>query len=86
LKEEAGAQVIELGSLAGVYSDPNRDPRFHAVTVVVHAQVDGELQGPENPVEVREARFFAQQELPSDLSHGTGDMLKNAMDAHLVWE
>src|SRR5215831_18972229 len=37
--EEAGARVERLGSLSGVYSAPHRDPRFHAVTVVVQAQV-----------------------------------------------
>src|SRR5690606_9838319 len=39
LREEAGVVDVELGELVGVYSDPARDPRFHAVTVVVRATV-----------------------------------------------
>ncbi|HXK16421.1 MAG TPA: NUDIX domain-containing protein, partial [Polyangiaceae bacterium] len=34
LFEETGARVLELGALLGVYSAPERDPRFHAVTVL----------------------------------------------------
>ena len=37
--EETGAEVIKLGELLGVYSAPERDPRFHAVTLVVAATV-----------------------------------------------
>ena len=36
--EEAGAHVEVLGALSGVYSRSDRDVRFHAVTVVVHAR------------------------------------------------
>jgi 8-oxo-dGTP diphosphatase len=86
LREEAGATVHELGTLAGVYSDPERDPRFHAVTVVVRATVSSELTGPENPVEIREARFFASPEIPQELSHGTGDMLVHALAGGTTWE
>src|SRR5258706_16162637 len=37
--EEAGARVESLGALSGVYSRPDRDVRFHAVTIVVRARV-----------------------------------------------
>lgn len=86
LLEEAGATVTSLDTLAGVYSDPNRDPRFHAVTVVVRATVEDTLRGPDNPIEVREARFFAPSDLPAEMSHGTGDMLRNALQGGTIWE
>ena len=40
LLEEAGIEKATMGSLVGVYSRPDRDPRFHAGTVVVRAAVD----------------------------------------------
>jgi len=86
LQEEAGVETLALGELAGVYSAPERDPRFHAVTVVVRAKVHSEMRGPENPLEIREARFFSASDLPEDLSHGTGDMLRNALEGQCVWE
>lgn len=86
LQEEAGARVVQLGGLSGVFSAPERDPRFHAVTVVVNAKVASELSGPENPVEIREARFFDREALPRELSHGTGDMLQGALAGTLTWE
>ena len=39
LLEEAGVQSCHNGRLLGVYSAPERDPRFHAVTVVVEATI-----------------------------------------------
>jgi 8-oxo-dGTP diphosphatase len=86
LQEEAGVETLALGELCGVYSAPERDPRFHAVTVVVRAKVLGEMRGPDNPVEILESRFFARDELPQDLSHGTGDMLDSALEGRVVWE
>jgi 8-oxo-dGTP diphosphatase len=84
--EETGAQVIELGELLATYSDPGRDPRFHAVTVVVAATVTEPDQTKVNPVEVTEVGLFHDHELPSDYSHGMADMVKNAAVKKLVWE
>ncbi len=39
VKEETGLDV-ELKEILGVYSDPSRDPRFHALTVVFIAESD----------------------------------------------
>ena len=54
LGEEAGVDVVDLGQVAGVYSDPDRDLRFHAVTIVVHALVTEPSRPPMNPMEVSE--------------------------------
>jgi 8-oxo-dGTP diphosphatase len=86
LLEETGAQVTELGELLGVYSEPGRDPRFHAVTVVVAATVSEPDRSRVNPVEVSEVGLFHPAELPSDYSHGMQDVVKNAVSKSLVWE
>lgn len=86
LAEEAGVLVTELGEVAGVYSDPSRDRRFHAVTVVVHARVTEPDRPPQNPVEVAEVRLFETANLPSHLAHGMTRMLEDAVKGVPVWE
>ncbi|MBW2523868.1 MAG: NUDIX hydrolase [Deltaproteobacteria bacterium] len=77
--EETGARWVEAGRITGVYSRPDRDPRFHAVTVCVLAEVAEPIRGPANRLEIREARLFAPDEVPGDLAMGTGDMLADAL-------
>jgi 8-oxo-dGTP diphosphatase len=86
LEEETGAQLLELGRLVGVYSGPERDLRFHAVTVVVEARVSEPLGRPQNPVEILEVRSFADAELPGDFSYSMKDMLDDARAGRTVWE
>lgn len=86
LLEEAGAHVLSLGALSGVYSKSERDVRFHAVTVVVHATVTEPSRPPVNPVEIRDVRLFADDALPSDIGMGMGDMLQNARAGGVFWE
>jgi 8-oxo-dGTP diphosphatase len=84
--EETGAPVLELGEILGVYSAPWRDPRFHAVTIVVAARVGEPDQSRVNPVEVTELGLFHDGELPHDYSHGMEDMVKSAASKTQVWE
>lgn len=86
LREEAGVEVLEAGALLGTYSDPARDMRFHAVTVVVGCTVGAPTQAPMNPMEIREVRFFAPDALPSPLSHGLDDVVRHALRGELTWE
>ena len=86
LLEETGAPLLELGRVLGVYSRPDRDPRFHAVTIVVAAVVGEPTRPPENPMEISEVRLFAESELPRELSHGMTDMLQNARTEREVLE
>lgn len=86
LAEEAGVSGVEAGELLGVYSDPERDPRFHAVTVVVEASFSGPAGRPDNPVEIAEAKLFSPEEIPNELSHGTRDMLLDALAGRRTWE
>jgi 8-oxo-dGTP diphosphatase len=86
LLEEAGVETPELGDLAGVWSDPARDQRFHAVTVVVHAKVPPPTRPPLNPMEIAEVGLFTDAELPPRLAHGMTDMLQQARRASCDWE
>src|SRR5580704_9597013 len=40
LSEEAGVAGATVERVTGVYSRPDRDPRFHAVTIVVRARIE----------------------------------------------
>jgi 8-oxo-dGTP diphosphatase len=75
LLEEAGVERCTLGRLVGVYSRPDRDSRFHAVTVVVECAIEPPARPPINPLEIREARLFHDAELPKELAFGMQDML-----------
>jgi 8-oxo-dGTP diphosphatase len=70
-----------LGRLAGVWSRPDRDPRFHVVTVVVECEVAEPSKPPMNPMEITEVRLFSREELPADLAFGMQDMLRIAVEA-----
>jgi 8-oxo-dGTP diphosphatase len=86
LAEEAGVDRVELGEITGVYSDPKRDLRFHAVTIVVRAIVEEPTRPPKNPVEISEVRLFAERDLPDQLAHGMSAMLKDAQNGRTTWE
>ena len=75
LREETNAEPTSEPRLVGVYSEPSRDPRFHGVTVVAECRVAAPSPGAQNPVEIREARFFAETELPAEMAFGMKDML-----------
>jgi 8-oxo-dGTP diphosphatase len=78
--EETGAKVKALGRLSGVYSRPDRDPRFHAVTICVLATIGGPMAGPKNDLEVREVKLFEPGDLPAELCMGMTDMLQDALE------
>jgi 8-oxo-dGTP diphosphatase len=78
LWEEAGTKILELGAVTGVYSEPDRDPRFHAVTVVVRCEVAAPEAPPKNPLEVREVGLFPADALPPTLAFGMEEMLRAA--------
>jgi 8-oxo-dGTP diphosphatase len=78
LEEEAGVTRFELRRVVGVYSRPDRDPRFHAVTVLALVTVEPPTKAPMNPLEIREARLFREDELPSSLAMHMDDLLAAA--------
>jgi ADP-ribose pyrophosphatase len=62
VKEETGldAQIVKL---LGVYSEPNRDPRFHVVSVVFVLDAYGEPKGGDD---AKKAVVFPVGDLPFD--------------------
>ena len=86
LMEEAGVELLEAGELLGVYSGYDRDPRFHAVTMVVAARVSAPLRAPMNPLEILEVKAFEKSALPDHLSHGMTEVLDRALSGERYWE
>jgi len=86
LAEEAGVDRCDVVRLVGVYSRPDRDPRFHGVTIVVECAIDPPSREPENPLEITEARLFSPTELPALLAMGMQDMLRAAVRGDVVLE
>lgn len=62
VKEETGldAQIVKL---LGVYSEPNRDPRFHVVSVVFVLDAYGEPKGGDD---AKRTVVFPIEDLPFD--------------------
>ena len=44
LREETGLTLQNIDRLLGVYSAPDRDPRFHSICVAIVVQADGQPQ------------------------------------------
>lgn len=59
-KEETGIDV-KLGELVGVYSDPNRDPRGHTVTVCFLGTAIGGIV--RSATDAEDARYFDLNEI-----------------------
>ena len=80
LAEETGLDLVKINRLVGVYSAPDRDPRFHSICIVVEAEVDGRLQA-QDTLEVMDVRAFLPAEVPlGQLSHDNDRQLKNYFD------
>lgn len=64
IKEETGL-VTKIKDIIGIYSDPNRDPRGHIVTIVFLLDIiNGKLKAADDATEVK---FFNLNKIP-DLS------------------
>jgi ADP-ribose pyrophosphatase YjhB (NUDIX family) len=62
-KEETSLE-IQLIEQFHAYSDPRRDPRFHAATVVFLARGNGIVRGKDD---AKRADIFSEETLPADL-------------------
>jgi 8-oxo-dGTP diphosphatase len=78
LDEEAGVTGVTLGGVSGVYSRPDRDPRFHAVTIVITAHIETPVKPPKNPLEIREVGLFHEGDLPTGLAMQMDDIFAAA--------
>lgn len=68
-KEETGLQLNPediAGGLLGVYSDPERDPRQHTISVVYMARSAGDVK-PTGGDDAAEAHFFKLDNLPEPI-------------------
>jgi 8-oxo-dGTP diphosphatase len=79
MAEEAGVVHCEITRVVGVFSRPDRDPRFHAVTVVVACRIGLPTRPPANPLEITEVGLFLREDLPDSLAMGMTDMLQAAL-------
>jgi 8-oxo-dGTP diphosphatase len=62
IEEETGLKV-NLKKLLGVYSDPDRDPRFHVVSVVFVGDAEGE---PRAGSDAKGVKVFKLEDIPLD--------------------
>lgn len=77
LLEETGLTLVSMGRLVGVYSDVERDPRFHSVCVVLEAKAEGSMKVLD-PDEVLEVKAFHVHDLPKEkLSHDHTQQLQD---------
>jgi 8-oxo-dGTP diphosphatase len=64
IKEETGL-ITKIKDIIGIYSDPNRDPRGHIITIVFLLDIiNGKLKAEDDAIDVK---FFNLNKLP-DLS------------------
>ena len=60
---------MRLGRLVGIYSAPERDPRFHSICVALEVRVQG-TPVITDPLEVLEVKTFTASTLPKgQLAH-----------------
>lgn len=64
VREETGLDLEDLKQFH-VYSDPDRDPRHHTLSVVFTAKGKGDLQGGDD---AELARVFSLDNLPDDIA------------------
>jgi 8-oxo-dGTP diphosphatase len=79
LDEEAGVDESKIERVVGVYSRPDRDIRFHAVTIVVVCEVSAPSHPPKNPLEIREAKLFDAADVPRPLAMNMDDVFDDVL-------
>ena len=77
LAEETGLKLTKIVSLKGIYSDPERDPRLHSISILLEVEAEGELIA-EDKLEVLQVKAFSKDELPlGDLCHDHDQQLQD---------
>lgn len=77
-KEETSLEV-ELLCQMGAYSDPDRDPRFHTISVVFIAKAEGE---PKAADDAEGIGVFSRETLPEDLAFDHREILQDYFDKY----
>ena len=84
LLEETGLSVVRVGRLVGVYSHPERDPRFDSICVALEAYVDGEFYI-RDKAEVIKIAAFAVKDIPrGNLAHDHDQQLQDYFNGATV--
>jgi len=72
-REETSLDV-EILSLFGAYSDPERDPRHHTISIVFRARANGQPKAADDAIKID---IFNQDNLPADLMFDHSRILKD---------
>ncbi len=72
-KEETGLDVVLTG-LLGVYSDPDRDPRFHTITVVFTATATGTPHAADDAADLG---LFPEGGIPAAMAFDHGKIVRD---------
>src|SRR5579883_2302771 len=76
LCEETGCELQQVNRVIGIYSKPDRDPRMHAVTILVEARVsDGTTEV--TTLETLAVEGFQRDRLPTDLAFDTARKIED---------
>jgi len=75
-REETGLDV-RLERLLGVYSEPDRDPRFHTASTVYVASASGTPRGGDDAAE---ARVFDPADLPEPMAFDHADIIADYLE------
>ncbi|MGB3509821.1 MAG: NUDIX hydrolase [Microcoleaceae cyanobacterium] len=76
LFEETGLELVKIRRLVGVYSAPERDSRFHSISILVEADVRGSMDI-KDTLEISDVQAFEPNSLPTGLSHDYDRQLKD---------
>jgi len=79
-REETGLDVA-LETLLGVYSEPDRDPRFHTLTTVYVASASGLPVGGDDAAE---ARVFDPRDLPRPMAFDHASIVSDYLEWKLT--
>ncbi|MEO1591210.1 MAG: NUDIX hydrolase [Cyanobacteria bacterium J06632_22] len=84
LIEETGLTLVGVERLVGIYSDTERDPRFHSVCVALAAQVDGVFTI-QDVAEVLAVQSFDVTDIPhGELAHDHDQQLQDYLNGATV--
>jgi len=80
-REETGLEVELLGQFHA-YSDPDRDPRGHTITMVFVARAAGAIRAGDD---ARQAAVFLPENLPEPLAFDHGRILADYLKVRPQW-
>ncbi|EKV02997.1 NUDIX hydrolase [Leptolyngbyaceae cyanobacterium CCMR0082] len=84
LLEETGLAILKIGRLVGVYSHPERDPRFDSICVALEAYVDGEFYIRDKAEVMRIAAFTVDDIPRGNLAHDHDQQLQDYFNGAIV--